>query len=275
MARALATALRVLSDLALMIRPCLVAAALFQTAASPSLDWGAPHRWVHLDTVPEAGVPVFEGARQRWLKTLRRDGLPDGRALFWSGDRAGRRTYLTLYPFREWGELDARSRRASETQAKVGPEAVADYDSADSVLVQPHYTQVWSRRPGDDFVSPLAGELTELTATHGRLEFLRLNYEVADRAKANWAEVREALAKQRYPLTCRAYFGTYGVGQTFRLWLAADEAALKRAPSLEDALRQALGDERGRALAREYAALWTTQEEMDVVRREELSNLVR
>ena len=258
-----------------MMRRCLVAAAFFQTAAAPSLDWGAPHRWVHVDTVPQAGVPVFEGARQRWLKVLRRDALPDGRALFWSGDRAGVRTYLTFYPFKEWGDLDARSRRVTETQTKVGPEAVADYDSADSVLVQPHYTQVWSRRPADDFVSPLAGELTELTATHGRLEFQRLNYEVADRVKANWVEVREALAKQRYPLTCRVYFGTHGVGQTFKLWLAPDEAALKRAPPLADALRQALGDERGGALAREYAAMWTTQEEINVVRRQELSNLVR
>jgi hypothetical protein len=255
----------------------LPAALLLAAAGSASLDWSAPNRWVHLDTVPEKGVPVFEGARQRWLKTLRRDGetLPDGRALFWSGDRGGVRTYLTFYPFRELGELDEKSRRVAETQAKVGKDALADYDSADSVLVQPHYTQIWARRPGDDFVSPLAGELTELTASHGRVEFQRLNYEVADRVKANWQEVREALTKQRYPLTCRVFFGSYGVGQTVKLWLAPDEASLKRAPSLADALRQALGDERGSALAREYAALWTTQEEMDVVRREELSNLTR
>jgi hypothetical protein len=65
------------------------------------------------------------------------------------------------------------------------------------------------------------------------------------------------------------------VGQTIRFWLAPDGAALRGAPALADVLRQALGEERGRALAEEYAKLWTTQEEFELLRRPDLSHLTQ
>lgn len=262
--------------------PGLLACASLTAEAPPApvagtLDWSAPHRWVHVDTVGRDGVALFEGARLRWLKALRAGAapLPDGRPLFWSGDHEGLRTYLTFSPFGEIAELDARGRLVAETQARLGEQAVKDYDSGDAALVPPHYTQIWRRQPDDDFVSPVAGELTELTAAHARLQLLQLDLQAAERVDVNWKEVRELLARQRYPLTCRVLTSRYGLGQTMLLWLAADAESLRRATPLLELLRQAPGEPRGVALAREYSTLRAQQQQLDLVRRDELSNLPR
>jgi hypothetical protein len=94
-----------------------------QASAPPSppaagLDWSAPCRWVHVDTVTPKSAPQFEAARHRWLATLRgkRTFMPDGRPLFWTGMHGGRRTYLTFYPFEKFVELDRRREQVRETQ---------------------------------------------------------------------------------------------------------------------------------------------------------------
>lgn len=265
---------RALARLALFLATGLVGAVAAPVAV-PALDWSAPHRWVHLDNVTQAGVGLFEGARRRWLAALRKDGtaLPDGRPLFWSGDHDGLRTYVTFWPFGEMAALDARSRMVAASQAKLTPQALKEYQDGDAALVAPHYTQIWSRQPEDDFVSPVAGDLTELSGAHGRLQLLQLNLQVAARADANWGEIRALLARKRYPLTCRVFSSRYGAGQTILLWLSTDAVSLKSAPGLTEFLQTATGESQSTALAKEFAGLWSAQQQLDVVRRDDLSNL--
>jgi hypothetical protein len=242
-------------------------------AMPAALDWNAPNRWVHVDNIAKDRIALFEGARQRWLLALHRDGahLTDGRALFWSGDHGDVRTYLTFYPFTNFADLDARARTAKVTQGIVGKAAVDDYDSGDAALVPPHYTQIWIRRNAEDFVSPIAGDLSELSAGSARVQIQQLDFARSERAEAVWNEVKAALEKARYPLTCRTFTAWYGDGRTERLWLAPDVQSLQAAPSL----RAAIANQSGSALADEYEALWQLQDEFEISRRGELSNLVR
>lgn len=241
---------------------------------SAALDWRAPNRWVHVDTVRADAVSVFEAARKRWLRALHRDdgNLPDGRALFWSGSHGAVRTYFTFYPFREFAELDARARRAAATQAAVGKAAVDDYDTGDAALTPPHYTQLWMRTADDDFVSPLVGELGELDGAVARIEILQPDITHGERVDVVWTAVRAALTAQRFPLTCRTFRAWYGTGETVRLWLAHDAGALHAAPPIAEVLRRELGDARGAALAGELAALWSLHDSFEIERRDDLSN---
>jgi hypothetical protein len=262
----------VLIAAALGLQACLASAPPSPPAAG--LDWSAPCRWVHVDTVTPQSAPVFEAARRRWLATLRGKGtfMPDGRPLFWTGMHGGRRTYLTFYPFEKFAELDQRREQVRETQAAVGKAAVTDYDSGDAALVPPHYTQIWLREPDLDFL-PLAGATDELRATHGRIEVRQLRFDQADRLEATWKTVQVALAKERYPLTCRSFFASYGSGFTVQLWLAPDAATLHAAPPLAEVLRAALGDERGSAVALDLGAILSTEDQFEIERRDDLSNL--
>jgi hypothetical protein len=244
---------------------------------APRLDWSASGRWVHVDTATLESAPVFEGARHRWLAVLGRQGafVPEGRPLFWSGLRGGVRTYWSVSPFEKFADLDVRRQIAIDALAKAGDAAVADYNTGDTALILPHTSEIWFRQPDLDFLSPVAGDLSELTATHARLEFHQMQPGGGERLEAAWKAVQEALTKERYPLTCRGFFVGFGTGFTVQIWLAPNAEALRQAPPLEAALRQALGDERGAALVRDLAELLPVKEELEIERRDDLSHLAR
>lgn len=241
------------------------------------LDWNASGRWVHVDTAPPEGAPAYEGARRRWLAVLGRQGafVPDGRPLFWSGLRGDARTYWSFSPFEKFADLDVRRQVAVDALAKAGDAAVADYNTGDDALILPHTSEIWFRQPDLDFVSPVAGELTEVTAAHARLEFHQMKLGGGERLDAAWKAVQEALAKERYPLTCRGFFVGFGTGFTVQVWLAPGAAVLRQAPPLDAVLRQALGDERGAALAKDLAELLPVKEQLEIERRDDLSHLGR
>src|SRR4029079_12712788 len=100
----------------------LIVIAVMTTAESsaPSLeglDWTAPYRWVHIDNVDAAKAVTFEGARTDGLRVLGKGDrwLDDGRALFWHARTGPVQTFVTLYPFRRFGDLDARRETVGKT----------------------------------------------------------------------------------------------------------------------------------------------------------------
>ena len=89
----------------------LPAVATAQTAERrPRHDWSAPYRWVHFDNQDSSDARGFETARKTWLRTLERDGtvLDDGRPLIWACSEGVVHTWVTLYPFTKFADLDAR-----------------------------------------------------------------------------------------------------------------------------------------------------------------------
>lgn len=241
--------------------------------AAPVLSWEAPRRNVHIDKVSVAGAEHFEAARKRWLGRLRAGGefLPDGRPLFWSGDREGVRTYFTLYPFKTWSDLEARAAATAKTQATVGQEALTDYDSGDSALVPPHTSEIWARIAGYDYVPAQAAPLDEQTARRGWIEFRQMPTGDAGQAlDPLLARANGALAQAGFRLTCRVFYSVYGRGELVFLWLAPDEATLQAAGSQggELALRSDLAP-----LLAEIEALMPLRERIAIERRDDLSNL--
>lgn len=240
-----------------------------------TLNWNAPFRWVHVDNVGPDHGPVFEGARAGWLGALHQGDslLADGRPLFWGHRAKDRSTYFTFYPFARFGEMDTRSEAVRATQAAVGQEAVERYDSGDSVLVAPHYTQIWRRLPEDDFV-PVGGESwTELTACCGWMETRAPSFSDGAEVDSLWKELRTGLAAERFPLVCRVYQNVYGPRDVICLWMAPDGEALHAAPRIADVMIRRLGAAKAEEFQKRFDAVFPVTSSVSVERRPEMSNL--
>jgi hypothetical protein len=241
------------------------------------LDWQAPKRWVHIDTVDPKKAMIFENARKGWLATLRKDNqvLGDGRPLFWQARGGAVYTYFTFYPFKRWADMDTRGDMIEQTQKVVGEEAVKTYDLGDAALVPPHNSQIWRRVPSFDIAGPGGVPLTEVTAGVGRMEFHEVGFEDWDEFERSWKAVQEALVAQKYPLACRVFSNVYGnnQGEYILLWLAADAAQYRGVPTLKEALQQALGIPKSAALLASLDKVFPLRKSMELEKRLDLSNL--
>jgi len=256
-------------------------AVVAQNAAAQSshsaLDWAATYRWVHVDNIAQARTQVFEAARHGWLKALKQGDslLADGRPLFWELRGDDHSTFYTFYPFGRFGELDARREAVLATQRIVGKEALDRYDSADSVLIPPHYSQIWRRAPDFDYVPPDHDSLTERTATCGWIEFQTPDYYRGDESDSLWKDITAALTGEHYPLTCRSFWNVYGTSDLIRMWLAPDSATLRAALPVKDAVARHLGATRAQEIFSRLDKVLPTSTSLPARRRADLSNLGR
>jgi hypothetical protein len=256
----------------------LVAHPAAQTTRSHlDLDWQAPRRWVHVDNVDPQKAQLFESSRKGWLATLHRDGslLGDGRPLFWHARTGTVQTYFTLYPFRRWGDLDARSEMIDQTNKVVGEEAVKTYDLGDAALVPPHYSQIWRRLTESDITWSGSDSLTELTAAVGRLEVRQVDWWHWDEFEHLWNDVKAALVAQKYPLACRVFTNAFGnnQGEYILLWLAPDPGRYQAAPTLQQALTQELGERKSGEVGAMLEKLFPLRASYEIEKRLDLSNL--
>jgi hypothetical protein len=258
----------------------VLAVAARDAAAQSShaaLDWTAAYRWVHVDNVAAERTPVFEAARHGWLKALKQGDslLADGRPLFWELRGKDRSTYCTFYPFGRFGELDARREAVRTTQRIVGREALDRYDSADSVLLPPHYSQIWRRDPDFDYLPPDGDTLTEKTAACGWIEFQTPDYYRGGESDSLWKQIAAALTGERYPLTCRSFGNVYGTSDLIRMWLAPDTTTLRAALPVKEVVARHLGAARAREIFRRLDGVLPTSSSLPARRRADMSNLGR
>jgi hypothetical protein len=252
-----------------------------QKAASQSthaaLDWAAPYRWVHVDNIAAERTQVFEAARHGWLKSLRQGDslLADGRPLFWEHRGDDHSTFYTFYPFTRFGELDARREAILKTQRVVGREALDRYDSADSVLIPPHYSQIWRRAAGFDYVPPGGDSLTEKTAACGWLEFRTPDFYHGDESDSLWKEISAALTAENYPLACRSFWNVYGTGDLIRIWLAPDSTTSRATRPVKDVVARHLGAARAQEIFNRLDEVLPTSTLLTARRRADMSNLGR
>jgi hypothetical protein len=242
-----------------------------------SLDWSAPLRWVHVDNVAPDRGPVFERARRGWLQALQQGDslLADGRPLFWGHRAKERSTYFTFYPFARFADMDARGAAVRATQAAVGPDALARYDSGDSVLVAPHYTEIWRRSPDDDYVPEGGESWTELTACCGWLEVRDPSFTNGAEVDSLWTVLKSGLAAERFPLVCRVFQNVYGPRDVVCLWMAPDSTAFRAAPPLAEAMARHLGAAKAEEFWKHLDAVFPVTSSLTVERRPEMSNLGR
>ncbi|MBI5867302.1 MAG: hypothetical protein HZB43_03290 [candidate division Zixibacteria bacterium] len=242
-----------------------------------ALDWATPYRWVHVDHIAPERTVVFESARHGWLAALKQGDslLADGRPLFWELRGKDHSTFYTLYPFARFGELDARREAALSTQRIVGKEALDRYDSADSVLIPPHYSQIWRRSPDFDYVPSGVDSLTEKIAPCGWIEFQTPDFFRGDECDSLWKEIAGALTAEHYPLTCRSFWNVYGDGELIRMWLAPDSATLMAAPSVKDVVAHHFGADRMRNIFDRLDKVLPTTVSQSSRRRTDMSNLGR
>jgi hypothetical protein len=210
------------------------------------------------------------------MATLRQgDGLlGDGRALFWhAASSPERETFFSFYPFSSWADLEARGRMIHRTEEIVGDAAVAAYDSGDAALVSPHYWQIWRRLGSLDIAPPAIRNLTEVTASNGRIEVHTVDIRRWDEFETAWLQVAEALGAAEYSLGCRAFRASYGRGEVVLWWLASDPVSYKAAPPVAEVLERQLGQHAAAALLATLDEVLPLEESYDVERRVDLSNM--
>jgi hypothetical protein len=232
------------------------------------LDWSAAGRWVHVDHVDPAQAPSFEQARKRWLARLAQlpGWQPDGRPLFWSGTHGGSSVYVTFHPYSTWSDLAARAEAAAATNEAAGQEAVTDYDSGDQALVPPHRSELWRRLPEMD-LGPAPGAPCELSSRRLLVELRRLPTGAAGPAFDEvWSAVQRALGGKASGVQAQAWWSAYGSGALVLLWSGAD-GAWPRGLSVLKALPG------GAALLERAEALTPLEDRLELVRRDDLSNL--
>lgn len=241
------------------------------------LDWQAPRRWVHVDNVDPQKIQTFESARKGWLANLRRDNqlLGDGRPVFWCARSQTVQTYFTLYPFRNWADLDARTEMIGQTNKLVGDEALKTYDSGDDALIPPHCSQIWRRLIESDIVWPGTDSLTDLSAAVGRIEIHQIDWWHWDDFLTLWKEIQTALEKRQYPLACRVYTNSFGdnQGEYILLWLATDSAQYQSAPSIQTVLTQELGNDKAKEMMGMLDKYFPLQKSYEIEKRLDLCNL--
>jgi hypothetical protein len=240
-----------------------------------SLNWSATYRWVHVDNIAAGRSDVFEAARRNWLQKLRVGGaaLADGRPLFWEHRVKDKSTYYTFYPFDRYEELDVRREAILATQRVVGKGAVDLYDSADSVLVPPHYSQIWRRVPSLDYIPTGVDSLTERTSTCGWIEFQHPAFGAGNEIDSLWKEIVTALSAEHYPIECRSFQNVYGNSELTRMWLAPNDAVLRATQPMRTVIERHLGVARAREIFAKLDIILTTTSSEHVERRTDLSNL--
>jgi hypothetical protein len=173
--------------------------------------------------------------------------------------------------------MDARRDMAIRTDSLVGAAAVTQYDSGDSALVPPHYSEMWRRQQGSDIAWAGTDALTDVTALAGRMEFHQMDEARWEEATQLWDSLKSALVAEHYPLACRVYVNMFGHsgGQWILFWLAPDKAAYNAAPPVITTLEKAVGREQAAAMFARLDALLPAKETYEVERRVDLSNLGR
>lgn len=232
---------------------------------------GGRFRTVHVDTVAPGREGEFEQARLSWLAALAAKQTSDARGVFL---QVGGHTYFTLRPFFEFADLDSRGKARTQALAQVDPALRKRYDDkTDATLVFPHRNEIWSIEPSLAYQG-LAGATTECRAGAARLviESLRTAPPFESQYQSIWNEMRDALRKVSYPLSRITYSSTFGDGRLFSFWLSRNREDLAKAPTIEAALREALGPEKASALMRRQADCLVGSETLDVIPRPDLSN---
>jgi hypothetical protein len=212
-------------------------------ADDPPTDYVA----VHIDTVAPQFFARFVDARHEWLSQLRKYGASDGRGAFL---QVGDGSFYTVRHFAKFGDFDTRADAIAKSLLALPKEAGERYDQgADTSLVFPHTSEVWSRE-ADLGYAPPGGALDERSAYGGRLVIEDVRPDPASSKTYSDATtaVVAALAEARYPLTRITYRTTFGAGHVFTLWLAPSKEVLDAAGSVEDAVAKVRGAARAAEL---------------------------
>ncbi|MGE0546829.1 MAG: hypothetical protein AB7O24_03840 [Kofleriaceae bacterium] len=258
------------SGVALAIAACAPAATHPAQISSDRVASSA-YRTVHIDTVAPALKPQFEAARVEWLRHLAAGRTSDQRGVFIA---VGDHTFFTLRPFSQFEELDHRGAARRSALSTVDPAALKRYDDqSDAALVFPHRNEIWSYEEALSYRAA-NGPVDECGATAGRLviESIRPTPPFEAQYQAAWAEIRAALQRVGYPLTRIGYASYYGDGRVFSFWLANSRDQLARAPSIEDALINAVGAATAAELLRRLSECVVATETHEITPRADLSN---
>ena len=260
-----------LAAFAACARPAPTPPATAFAAPSASLPAAvAPYAAVHVDHLQDGTLGRFTEARRRWLSVLSRASTTDGRGLFLQTGDTG---FLSMRPLHALGDLDRQPEKARAALAGVDPKDLAAYDAAsDALLAPPHRTEIWQYDPSlsygaRDPVASLAG------AAWGKMTVEEIDPSPAgaDYAKA-WAEIRDALTSQSYPLVRVAYWSRYGTGNLVTFWLARSQAEFLETRSVEATVAAALGDEQAATLVARQRRTMRASDSIDVIPRLDLSS---
>jgi hypothetical protein len=229
---------------------------------------------VHIDEVLPQSIAEFErvGSTQAQLRDsiLRAHKLPVSSSYsFNSADGK----YFSLRPRTSYGELD-QPLKLPDAVRKIFRELVNPYSDTAHSTLRDHHNEIWMWDSSSSyFPATFVPTIQELRYVHIRSEWVKPPMNVV--YDSVMTRFREALVKERYPLTCIAFFSSYGSGANHYLWHARRSIDLVNASTPEQILIIAYGEQEGKALARTWNDCLFKTEDTDAMINPDDTNLGR
>ncbi len=219
---------------------------------------------VHIDEVLPQSIADFErvGKTQTRLRDsiLLAHSLPVNPSYSFNNPEG---KYVSLRARASYGELDQPSKLPDDVR-KIFKDFVNPYSDTAHTTLRIHHNEIWSWDSSGSYFPPaFQPTVTELRYVRLHSEWVKPPMDaVYDFVMTRF---HDALVKEHYPLTCIAFFSSYGTGANHYVWHARRSIDLVNASTPEQILITAYGELEGKSLMRKWNDCLFKSEEMDAM----------
>lgn len=179
--------------------------------------------------------------------------------------------YISFRPKKSYTEFDQPVKYPDDVK-KLMNEKVNPYSDTVHTLLRIHHNEIWALDQSGSYIPGSFSSDPSVT------KFVHLHSErVKPPMNATYDSVltrfRAALDKQNYPLACIVFYSQYGTGAKHYLWHARNHAEFLKAPTPEQILVGAYGNEEGEKLYQQWQECLFDTEDADAVVRLDLTDL--
>ena len=227
----------------------------------------APYRViVHTDHVIPGQMEAYEEKSKAWAEAFKSTEL--GKEWNWFTSAHNDFTYVTIFPFSMFAELDKDDERNAQMKEAIGEESLKELN-APSNSVASHYSEIAKLRPelgyrpansevGEDATFLRIGVHTVIPGMNKQFEDLMKN-------------VAEAFGKAEHPLGFNVWEIEFGRGSYVVTVMANDAKHFYSQPSTGAILNKAVGEEETAAMYAEWRNCIADYETSDATMRPDLS----
>ncbi len=202
------------------------------------------YRIIHFDQVHPSKMMEHEENSRQWVKAFRDAGM--GEDWTWWASAGPQFTYVYVFPFRSYADLDLQDARNKEMAEALGEEKMNELVAGAST-VRSHYSEIVKFEP----------ELSYHAPPMGPPGFLRVGVHWVEPSqdepyRALMKKAAEAYAKTEQTGSFEVHKVAYGQGSYAIVTTAANAAAFYERPQIVEILTEAYGQEEAGKMLEEW-----------------------